>query len=181
MEYKLIAKDVMSSPVISVDVKKSVFETAKLMKQKKIGNVLITMKDKPVGIATEKDIVIRLVAEGKNPKSVEIGEIMTAPIMVASVDSDMNEIAKKMAERGVRRVPVVNKGRIVGIITERDILKAEPALIDAMKEVVEIRGESGALPETTGPLVGICEDCDEYSESLMLKDGRYLCPECRGE
>jgi CBS domain-containing protein len=180
MEYKLNAKDVMSSPVITVESDRTVFETAKLMKKEKIGTVVITMKNRPVGIATEKDIVIRIIAEGKDPNSVEIGRIMTAPIMVAAVDSDMNEIAKKMAERGVRRVPIVNKGRIVGMITERDILRAEPALIDVMKEIIKIRGGSGAAPET-GPLVGICEECDEYSESLMFKEGRHLCPECRGE
>jgi predicted transcriptional regulator len=180
MEYKLTAKEVMSSPVVSADSSKSVFETAKLMKTQKIGTVVVTMKNRPVGIATEKDIVIRLVAEGKDPNKVKIGDIMTAPIMVASSDSDMNDIAKKMAEKRVRRVPIVENGKIVGIITERDILKSEPALIDAMKEVVQIRGESGALTET-GPMVGICEECDEYNETLMLKEGRYLCPECRGE
>jgi len=180
MEYKLKAKDVMTSPVVSIESDKTVFETAKIMKQKRIGTVVITIKKKPAGIATEKDIVMRLVAEGKDPKKVKIGQIMTAPIMVANADSDMNEIAKKMAEKRVRRVPIVDKGKIVGMITERDILKSEPALVDAMKEMLEVREEKGVETEE-GPLTGICEECDEYSDLLTLSAGRYLCPECRGE
>ncbi len=180
MEYKLTAKDVMTSPVISIESDKTVFETAKLMKQKKIGTVVVTSKNKPLGIITEKDIVMKLVAEGNDPKKVKIKDIMTTPIMVADVNSDMNEIAKKMAEKRVRRVPIVDKGRIVGIITERDVLRAEPALVDAMKEGLDIKGEPG-VPSEEGPLTGICEECDEYSDVLMFSGGRYLCPECRGE
>lgn len=178
MRYKLTAKDAMSSPVTAIESNKSVFEAAKLMKQKNIGTIVITMQKRPVGIVTEKDVVQRLVAEGKDPQKVEIGQIMTAPLMVASPKSDLNEIAKKMAEKGVRRVPIVDKGTIVGIVTERDVLKQEPQLIDAMREVVGMRGET---VESQEPMVGICEECDNYSESLRLEEGRYLCPECRGE
>jgi malate dehydrogenase (oxaloacetate-decarboxylating) len=98
MRYKLTAKDAMSSPVASIESNKSVFDAAKLMKQKNIGTIVITIHKRPVGIATEKDIVQRLVAEGKDPQKVEIGQIMTAPLMVASPNSDLNEIAKKIEE-----------------------------------------------------------------------------------
>jgi len=174
----LTAKDVMSSPVLSIDSDKPVFEAAKMMKQKKIGTLMVTLKSKPIGILTEKDVVVRLVAMGNDPKKIKVGQIMTAPLMVATADSDLNEIAKKMADRGVRRVPIVSKGKIVGIITERDILRNEPQLLDAMKEIIEARGETTS--ESEEPMVGICEDCDTYSENLQLDEGRYLCPECRG-
>ena len=180
MEYKVKAKDVMTSPVVSIESTKNVFETAKLMKSKKIGTIIVTIKNRPIGIATEKDIITRLVAEGKDAKKVKIGAIMTAPIMVADSGSDVNEIAKKMAEKRVRRVPIVEKGKIVGMITERDILKSEPALVDTMKEMLHVDEDKGASLEE-GPLTGICDECDDYSEALELKGGRYLCPECRGE
>ena len=179
MRFKLVAKDAMSSPVTSIDSENPVFEAAKLMKQKNIGTIVITLQNRPVGIVTEKDIVQRLVADGKDPQKVKIGQIMTAPLMVASPESDLNEIAKKMADKGVRRVPIVDKGKIIGIVTERDVLKQEPQLIDAMKEVVGIRG--GDLTEAQEPLVGICEECDNYSETLRVEQGRFLCAECRGE
>lgn len=180
MEFKVKAKEVMTSPVVCIESEKSVFETAKLMKQKRIGTVVITINKRPVGITTEKDIITRVVAEGKDAKKVDVGQIMTAPIMVADAGSDVNEIAKKMAEKRVRRVPIVEKGKIVGMITERDILKSEPGLVDTMKEMLHVEEDKGALLDE-GPLTGVCDECDEYSEALESKGGRYLCPQCRGE
>jgi CBS domain-containing protein len=119
----VIIQEVMSSPVITMLPTKNVVDAAKLMVEKNIETLIICWGEDAVGILTEKDIVRRVVAK-KLPYSTKLLEIMSKPVITINVNSFLEEANRKMEENRVKRLPVEDKGRIVGIITATDILKS---------------------------------------------------------
>ncbi|MDG6905800.1 MAG: CBS domain-containing protein [Nitrososphaerota archaeon] len=118
----LYAKDIVEPDFIAVGEEISVFEAAKMMKQKKHGFVMLTSNGKPLGIVTEWDLVSKVVAEGKDPAVVQIKEIMSPNIVTVKANDGIDFVSKLMAERGIRRVLVMDKDRIVGVITSKTVL-----------------------------------------------------------
>ncbi len=95
------------------------------MKRAAIGSVVVTdEQDRPTGMVTDRDIAIRIVAQGDDPKVVRLGDIMTAPAITADASQPMEEITELMRAHRVRRVPVVQDGRLVGIVSYDDLLVA---------------------------------------------------------
>jgi len=117
-------KDVMKKPVITVSSDSGIFEAAKLMKENRIGALVVVEKDFPVGILTETDIIYKVVAE-RRPLTAKIKEVMTEEVKTATEDEDITQAAKVMAAHAIRRLPVVKNKKLAGIITLRDIVKAE--------------------------------------------------------
>jgi len=118
-------KDVMKKPVITISQESGVFEAAKLMRENKIGAlVVVGREDFPAGILTETDIIYKVVAE-KKPLTAKIKDVMTKDLKTATEDEDISQAAKVMAAHAIRRLPVVKNRKLVGIITLRDIVKAE--------------------------------------------------------
>jgi len=97
-------------------------DVAALMSKKRIGSVLIKT-DKGVGILTERDITGKIVAAAKDPKKVSAEDIMTCPAKTIDADADIYEACKLFSENNFRRLPVVEKGQIVGVVTTRDIVR----------------------------------------------------------
>lgn len=117
-------KDVMKKPVITIPADAGIFEAAKLMREYKIGALVVVARDFPTGILTETDIIYKVVAE-KKPITTKIKEVMTQDLKTAAEDEDTSQAAKVMAAHAIRRLPVVRNKKLVGIITLRDIVKAE--------------------------------------------------------
>ncbi len=97
-------------------------EVAQVMSEKKIGSVLIR-DGKGIGILTERDITSKVVVKGRNPAKVKAGDIMTAPVYIISPETDLYEICRIFNEQSFRRLPVVENGKVVGILTTRDVVK----------------------------------------------------------
>jgi CBS domain-containing protein len=113
--------------VIIVEKQESVIEAAKLMRHHHVGDVLVVEeKDKvnvPVGIVTDRDIVIEVLAEDVEPASVVVGDIMSGELATAGEEDELLETIKYMRSRAVRRMPVVDaQGALVGILTVDDVL-----------------------------------------------------------
>jgi CBS domain-containing protein len=88
-----------------------------------VGSVIIMKDDIPSGILTDRDIVAKVLAQGKEPKTMGAGEIMRAPVVTISEDKDIIDATKLMANHAIRRLPVVDtSGKLVGIITLDDVL-----------------------------------------------------------
>ncbi|MFH0863288.1 MAG: CBS domain-containing protein [Candidatus Altiarchaeota archaeon] len=105
-----------------VEADMPVTDVAGLMSRKRIGSVLIRSK-KGLGILTERDITSKVVAKGKDPKKVQAGKIMTSPVTTIEGSTDLYEICRVFNENSFRRLPVVEKGEVIGILTTRDVVK----------------------------------------------------------
>ncbi len=92
------------------------------MKQRKHGFVIIASEGKPIGIVTEWDLVSRIVAEEKDPSSVLVKEIMSQNVMSVKANDGIDFVSKLMADKGIRRVLVIDKGKIIGVITAKTVL-----------------------------------------------------------
>jgi CBS domain-containing protein len=113
-------------------------EAATLMKQEDCGSIPIVDGGRLVGIVTDRDIVIRAVAAGKDPKTTPVSAVMSADPVTVSPESDTEEASRIMAERQVRRVPVVRDGRLEGLIVIGQLARRED--------------EGGVLKEISAPL-----------------------------
>ncbi|MEM2091840.1 MAG: CBS domain-containing protein [Candidatus Bathyarchaeia archaeon] len=173
----LLVKDVMSSPVITVNEDATADEAARLMRDNNIGCVIVsTRDDKPIGIITERDLVIRVVAENIQPSKITAKEIMSAPLKTIEADKTISEAAREMNRLNIRRLAVMYKGQLVGIISSKDILSVTPELIEIIQERARISG--GEEVEERVPLAGYCDNCGEWSDNLKEADGSYLCEDC---
>ena len=175
---RLLVKDVMSSPVITAEIGSTIEDVAKLMENHKIGSVVVVNGEgNPIGLITERDIVIRVVAKGLNSKNVRVEEIMTPHILTINPDEPLIEAARRMSKLNIRRLGVMYKGKLVGLISSRDILSVMPELIEILVEKARIEGE---IPESP-PMAGYCDNCGRWSDDLKEVEGRFLCKECRIE
>jgi CBS domain-containing protein len=139
----------MSSPVVTTSEGASANSVAKLMEENDLGCVIVTNKDgKPIGIITERDLVIRVLAKNLQPAAVKARDIMTAPLATIEPDATISDAARRMSRLDIRRLGVVYKGELVGVVSSKDILGVMPELIEIMLEKTRI--ESAAGPETSG-------------------------------
>ncbi|NHV99874.1 MAG: CBS domain-containing protein [Thaumarchaeota archaeon] len=116
-------RDVMSSPVVSVLPTDSVFEAASRMMSHGVGAVVVESGGKPEGIVTERDLIKRVLMEGKDPKRVACREIMSRPLVTIDPEASILKAVTLMKEKEIRRIVVVKGGRMVGIVTEKELIK----------------------------------------------------------
>jgi CBS domain-containing protein len=115
-------KDFMTKGVLTVDEEKTIFEAAELMSQKEVGDVVVLKGEIPRGIVTERDFVRRVVAK-KTPLDAKISDVMSKPLITISPEASLKEAARKMLNRGIRRLPVVEQHKLVGIIVVSDFAR----------------------------------------------------------
>ena len=115
-------RDAMTSNPSNVEMSSSVVEAARLMKSEDVGSIPVTEGDRLVGIVTDRDIAIRVVAEGKDVQGVTVGEIASTDLITVDPQQDLDEALRLMAQHQVRRLPVVEEdGRLVGILAQADV------------------------------------------------------------
>ena len=177
MNKDVLVKEVMKTKPVIVQPFTSVLEAACIMKQNKIGNVIISEVTHPIGILTESDIIKKVVCEGKNARDLTVEEIMSSPIIIAEPYISLQEASKIMGKCNIRRLPIVENNELVGIITQRDILRLSPALTEIVHEwsTIDSKDEEYLQNQTFS---GKCEDCNILSTSLKSVDGRLLCEDC---
>jgi CBS domain-containing protein len=114
--------DVMTSNPRGVETSTPVAEAARLMKTEDVGSVPILEGDRLTGMLTDRDIAIRLVAEGKDAQSTTVGEIASRDVVTIDPQQNLDEALRLMAQHQVRRLPVVEEdGRLVGIVAQADV------------------------------------------------------------
>jgi CBS domain-containing protein len=129
-------RDVMTSNPQGVEPSTPVVEAAKRMKQEDVGSLPIVEGDRLQGIVTDRDIVVRVVADGKDPQSTTVSEAASQNVVTVDPQQDLDEALRLMAKHQVRRLPVVKEdGRLVGIVAQADI--AEHAEAARVGETVE--------------------------------------------
>ena len=171
-------KEVMTAELVTIERGKSVVEAAKLMKERGIGSVLVVNESGDVvGIITERDIALRVVAEGLDPKEVRVEDIMSTPVISIDEEETLLEAAKRMSRLGIRRLLVRGRdGKPVGIVSSRDILAVTPSLIAVLVEKLQIA--SSPMERREEFYEGYCDICGEWSNELRPVEGKFVCPDC---
>jgi CBS domain-containing protein len=117
-------RDAMTSNPRSIEPSTTVTEAARLMKAEDVGSLPIVGGDQLVGMVTDRDVVIRVVAEGKDPQSTTVGEIASRDLVTVDPEQDLDEALRLMAQHQVRRLPVAEEdGRLVGILAQADVAR----------------------------------------------------------
>jgi len=120
----LKVEDVMVEDVISVPEKAMVREAAELMNRHEIGCLIVVKNGKPVGIVTETDMVKRVILGPVDPEKTKVRKIMSKPLVVVSPQMNLDEASKVMRKRKIKKLPVIERGRLVGLVTTTDIVRS---------------------------------------------------------
>ena len=115
-------KDLMTKNVLTIDATKTVIEAAVLMSQNDVGDLVVMENNTPVGIVTERDFVRRVLAVGKST-STRVSEVMSTPLRVIDPEAPIKEAARRMVNKGIRRLVVLKDNKLVGIITATDFAR----------------------------------------------------------
>jgi len=180
----MLVKDVMTSPVVTIDEEGIVHEAAKLMEKSDVGCIIVTdKKGRPEGIITERDLITRVLAKNLLANKVKAKKVMTSPLLTIDPDESLTEAARKMSRLNVRRLGVIYKGNLVGLISSKDILAVTPELLETIQERAKIEKEPRPEEEAPEPrpLAGYCDHCGRWSDALKDIDGQLLCEECQVE
>jgi CBS domain-containing protein len=114
-------KDIMTSPVISIDETASIQDVAKIMAEKNIGSVAVMQAGKLMGIITERDISKKIVAVNRNPVTTSVKDIMQTHLITAVPETTVEEASNVLSTGKFRRLPVMAGDKLAGIVTETDI------------------------------------------------------------
>lgn len=175
----LVVREAMSSPVIMVWENDSTADAAGVMKDHVIGAIIVHGgESQPVGIVTERDLVYRVIAEGRTPGEVKVKEVMSSPLLTVDPEASLEEAMAMMSVNNVRRLGVIYKGSLEGMISDKDIIRIMPTIIEIVRERSKI--QSGDRSSGTS-IVGYCSRCEMYTSNLRSVDGEFLCEDCRAD
>lgn len=173
------AKDIMSRPVYTVKAKDTVVLASKLMDKHDIGAIIVVdKKNNPIGIITERDIVKRVAAKNLLPSKVLSENCMTRPLVTIEPGTPIRDLAQLMSRKKIRRIPVLDGDKLIGIVTSKDVVDVAPSLMDIASEKARIFGPPTGRPTR---LEGYCDRCEEFSETLINHEGVWLCHDCQDD
>ena len=135
-------KDLMNRNVVSIDSEASVKEAASKMAQNEIGSLVVVEQNKPAGIVTERDLLSRVVALGRNAEATKVKMVMSKPLICAWPDMDASDAARFMVSRNIKKLPVTQDGRLLGIMTLTDLCAVQPDIAKIVEEEAK-----GKLPK----------------------------------
>lgn len=178
MRTGIRAADIMSTKPVTVSPNMNLVEASRLMNKYRIGGLPVLDKGKLIGIITERDIMKKVIAKDKKPKKVLVKKIMSPKrkLITGEKFEDIDSITKKMARHDLTRIPVINEGKLIGIVTNKDILQNSREHNSILLEQARLKG-----PDDRGPAYplahGKCENCGSKG-NLNFKDNKFLCELC---
>lgn len=125
----------MVREVITIDENSTVKEAADVMNKFEIGCLIAVRKGKAVGIITERDLLKRVVAEAKDANKTRVKEVMSSPLVVVEPHMDLEEAVKLMFQMKIKKLPVVNEKRLVGLVSLTDIARFQPQMIRILRQL----------------------------------------------
>jgi len=176
MRARVPVVELMTQTPITITPEATAADAAAVMRERDIGSLVVLEAGKPTGIVTERDLVTKVAALDKQPSRIRVKEIMTSPLIAVHPHEEVAEAAKLMSARKIRRLPVIQEGKLVGMITENDIIRVWPQLIEVTREYAR----AGLESQFAKGIEGHCEACGVYSTNLMWDRNLLVCPECRG-
>ncbi|MBO3769646.1 MAG: CBS domain-containing protein [Thermoproteota archaeon] len=172
----LTVEEVMSFPVLTIDPDDSVYEAVVKMVDNDISSLIVVDEEgKDIGIITERDVIEKVVAKSRDPNSVKVKEVMSNPLKKISSSSSIIDALEKMRKSRIKKLGVEREGKLVGIVSERDLVYAIPAMYELI-EATSIERSRGIVKKEV--YEGFCEECGIWSDSLNVVEGRLLCEDC---
>ncbi len=192
METDLSVSDVMSRRLITADALETADRLARTMAETGTGCIIIVDNNHPVGIVTERDLVVKLISRNAQPSKMKAKDIMSTPLITIPPDKSVELALREMARRRIRRLPVVQGRKLIGLVSDSDLLSVSSELSEILRDVIRQNNPEGDMGQTIpeweleekSPSVfiqGICEVCQSFQESLENIDGTYVCNRCREE
>lgn len=133
----VLVRDVMSKDVKVVRPDSSVKEVVATMNKFNIGSIIVVQGDKPVSVISERHILRRVVEPCLVPETLTARQVMTSPVVTISETASIDEATKLMAKEKVRKIPVMNKEKLVGIVTFTDIVTKVLAMFSILEELMK--------------------------------------------
>lgn len=180
METRLAVRDVMTRTVVTATPDMSAAEAGKKMVENRVGNIIIVKDGGPVGIVTESDMVAKVIARNVKPGSIKLEQLMSKPLITTKSNDDIHDAVLMMAQKKIRRLPVIDDGALVGIITDADVIQVSSEINQILDNLIQMNRENVLDRRDVIVTQGECEQCDEFSEDLRQEEGRLKCPRCRG-
>lgn len=168
MRARITVEQVLRRKAVVVKPTDTVDKAAKVLARAKVGSAVVMEGEDIVGIVTDRDILDKVVAIGKNPKEVKIEEIMSRSPVKIEYDYEIQDAIDLMMDKGIRRLLVTRLGRPVGFITAADLLAAL-ANFNSREEEEEVEE-----PE----VYGFCEVCGQYGTLFEIR-GKWVCESCK--
>ncbi|MCC6018846.1 MAG: CBS domain-containing protein [archaeon YNP-LCB-003-016] len=126
--------DIAVKDVKVIDEDETVVKAADIMSQYNIGCLVVVKDGKPVGIVTERDMLKRVIVPCLDPRTTKVSKVMSKPLIYGDPDMDLVYAAKFMINNNIKRLPIIDRGKLVGIVTLTDILRALPEVVKALEE-----------------------------------------------
>lgn len=175
----MLVKEIMAQPVYTIDQNKTTKDAGILLRKIRRGFLVVTSKNKPVGVLSDSDLIKHIIAANKQPSRVKIKDIMSRHFVSTTPNTTCLAAINKMKKGNVHRLPVIENGRIVGIISMTDIAKTSPEMLNLLETRLEMKEEP--LQPRAEHTSGICDNCDNFSNDLRESGGNWLCETCREE
>jgi len=134
----MIVRDIMARNVKTVRTDDSALDAVRKMIKFSIGSVIVINAGRPVGIITERNILERIVAPRLDAGTVKVKDVMSSPIISVDPNTAIDEAAKIMATKVIKTLPVVEKQKVIGVVTSSDIVKANPTQIGILDELLRV-------------------------------------------
>jgi CBS domain-containing protein len=173
-ETRVPLREVMRYNPTTIECEMTVARAAEIMCRDEVGSCIVLQNNLPIGIITEQDINCKVVAKDLRPGSVHVSSIMSTPLITIDADETVGDAAHIMVKHKVRRLPVVEEQKVVGIVTVRDLLSVANEINELMADLIEVNREQDVI-------MGVCDGCGSMSDDLKTVDGMMLCPSCREE
>jgi len=171
----------MTKNVITAEGDMKASDAGKKMITHNVGTLIIIERGQPVGIVTERDMVRKIISKDLKPSSATLKDMMTQPLVTVSPADSIYKAARKMAELDVRRLPVIENDRLVGIVTDTDMIAVSSGLADILSNLIEMNREHVPFRSGKGLEQGICERCGELSDALEMVNGILVCESCKDD
>ena len=143
MGYGVRVKEIMRRNPLAVRPEETVYKVIKKMRIKNAGTAIITDKKRHVlGIITEGDLLDKLIIQKNNPMKLSISQIMTRNVITTDPDTDLYKISKLMDKHKIKKLPIIENDKLVGIITRTDLSTFQPSMIDVLIEKLKIKEPS---------------------------------------
>jgi len=135
-------RDIMTRNVACLNPDSTVLEAAQLMQKHNVGSIPVCDESGVVGIVTDRDIVVRNIAHGKDPRTTPVRDVMTSQVTTVGPDADLKAASATMSEKKIRRLPVVENNQLVGIISLGDVATSAMHDVEVSSTLAEISSPS---------------------------------------
>ncbi|MEM0084100.1 MAG: CBS domain-containing protein [Candidatus Methanomethylicia archaeon] len=130
--------DIAVREVKTIEEEETVMKAADIMSQYNIGCLVVTKDGKPTGIITERDLLKRVIVPCLDPRTTKVSKVMSKPLIYGDPDMDLVYAAKFMVNHNIKRLPIMDKGKLVGIVTFTDILRTLPEVVKDLEDLLVI-------------------------------------------